>query len=138
MSTVTKDHILGNAWEAQLIMLVARKKCWAGFVKKWLLKNQPQDVARFLPPIQLPLETTPQLAMTRAFQVMTTQPPLGTILGTTHIHLTYLAGVKGWAESQILWCNAHNVQVRTKMAKLATLQLVQLVGARSTTGSLIN
>jgi hypothetical protein len=59
VSTVTKDHILGKAWEAQFTMLVARKKCWAGSVKKWLLKNQPQKVAGFLPPIQLPLETTP-------------------------------------------------------------------------------
>ncbi len=29
VSTVTKDHILGKAWEAQLAMLVAGKKCWA-------------------------------------------------------------------------------------------------------------
>jgi hypothetical protein len=27
MSTVTKDGILGNAWEAQLAMLVVKKKC---------------------------------------------------------------------------------------------------------------
>jgi hypothetical protein len=33
---VTKDRILGNAWEAQFAMLVAGKKCWAGSVKKWL------------------------------------------------------------------------------------------------------
>ncbi len=39
MSTITKDHILGKAWEAQLIMLVTRKKCWVGSVKKWLLNN---------------------------------------------------------------------------------------------------
>jgi hypothetical protein len=37
VSTVTKDRILGKAWEAQLTMLVAGKKCWAGSVKKWLL-----------------------------------------------------------------------------------------------------
>ncbi len=36
-STVTKDHILGKAWEAQLAMLLTGKKCWARFVKKWLL-----------------------------------------------------------------------------------------------------
>jgi len=41
VSTVTKDHILGKAWEAQFAMLVAGKKCWAGSVKKWLLQNQP-------------------------------------------------------------------------------------------------
>ncbi len=34
VSTVTKDRILGKAWEAQLTMLAAGKKCWAGFVKK--------------------------------------------------------------------------------------------------------
>jgi hypothetical protein len=39
VNTTTKDRILGKAWEAQLIMLVAGKKCWAGSVKKWLLKN---------------------------------------------------------------------------------------------------
>jgi hypothetical protein len=34
VSTVTKDHILGKAWEAQLAMLDAGNKCWARFVKK--------------------------------------------------------------------------------------------------------
>jgi hypothetical protein len=37
VSTVTKDRILGNAWETQLIKLVAGKKRWAGSMKKWLL-----------------------------------------------------------------------------------------------------
>jgi hypothetical protein len=37
VSTVTKNRILGKAWEAQLAMLVTGKKCWAGSVKKWLL-----------------------------------------------------------------------------------------------------
>jgi len=48
-------------------MLVAGKKCWAGSMKKWLFQNQPQEVADFLPPVQPPLETTPQLAATRVF-----------------------------------------------------------------------
>jgi hypothetical protein len=56
VSTVTKDRILGKAWEAQLVMLTTGKKCWVGSVKKWLLKNQPQEVAGFLPSIQLLLE----------------------------------------------------------------------------------
>jgi hypothetical protein len=43
VSTVTKNRILGKAWEAQFAMLPTRKKCWAGSVKKWLLKNQPQE-----------------------------------------------------------------------------------------------
>jgi hypothetical protein len=87
---------------------------------------------------------TPQLTTTCALQVKepttarasqagTVQPPLGTALGTTHIHSTCLIGVKGWAESQILWCNAHNVQVGIRMAELAALQLVQPVGARFVT-----
>jgi len=47
MSTVTRDYILGKAWGAQLAMLVMGKKCWAGSVKKWLLKNQPLRGGRF-------------------------------------------------------------------------------------------
>jgi len=39
VSTVTKDRILRKAWEAQLAMFVAGKKYWAGFLKKWLLRN---------------------------------------------------------------------------------------------------
>jgi hypothetical protein len=39
VSMVTKDRILGKAWEAQLVMLPAGKKCWAGSMKKWLFKN---------------------------------------------------------------------------------------------------
>jgi hypothetical protein len=55
---VIKDRILGKAWEAQLITLAAGKKCWVGSMKKWLFKNQPQEVAGFLPPVQSSLETT--------------------------------------------------------------------------------
>jgi hypothetical protein len=32
-------------------MLDAGKNCWAGFMKKWLFKNQPQEVA---PPPSFP------------------------------------------------------------------------------------
>ncbi len=59
VNTVIKNRILRKAWEAQLAMLAARKKCWAKSVKKWLLQNQPQEVASFLPPVQPPLETAP-------------------------------------------------------------------------------
>ncbi len=90
VSTITKDHILGKAWEAQLAMLVAGKKCWVGSVKKWLLQNQPQKVIGFLPPTQSLLETTLQLAMTRALQAGTTELLLGIVPRSTHIHLTYL------------------------------------------------
>jgi hypothetical protein len=108
VNTLTKDRKLGKAWEAQLAMLVAGKKCWAGFVKKWLLQNQPQEVASFLPSTQSPLETTLQLATTYALQARTIKLPLGTVPGLTHIHLTYLA------------------------------RLVQPVGGRSTTRGPIN
>jgi hypothetical protein len=64
VSTVTKDRILGKAWEAQLAMLAVRKKCWVGSVKKWLLQNQPHKVVGFLPLVQPPLETAPQLTTT--------------------------------------------------------------------------
>jgi len=66
VGTVTKNRILGKAWEAQLAMLATGKKCWARSVKKWLLHNQPQKVASFLLPIQSPPETTPQLTTTYA------------------------------------------------------------------------
>jgi hypothetical protein len=39
VNMITKYRILGKAWEAQLIMLVAGNKCCGGSVKKWLLKN---------------------------------------------------------------------------------------------------
>jgi hypothetical protein len=47
VSTVAKNRILVKAWEAQLAMLVAGKKCWVGSMKKWLLKNQPQGGGKF-------------------------------------------------------------------------------------------
>jgi hypothetical protein len=56
---ITKDRILGKAWEAQHIMFAARKKCWARSVKKWLFKNQPEKVVGFLLPIQSSLEMAP-------------------------------------------------------------------------------
>jgi hypothetical protein len=108
VSTIIKNHILGKAWEAQLTMLIARKKCWAKSVKKWLLQNQPQEVACFLPLAQSSLDTTLQLAATRAFQAGTTELLLGIVLGSTHIHSTCLA------------------------------RLVQPVGGRSTTRGPIN
>jgi hypothetical protein len=58
VSTITKDHILGKAWEAQFIMLVAGKKCWARSMKKWLFKNQPLEVVGSLLSIQSSLEMT--------------------------------------------------------------------------------
>ncbi len=56
VSTIIKHCILGKAWEAQFIVLVARKKCWAGSMKKRLLKNQPEEVAGSLLLIQSSLE----------------------------------------------------------------------------------
>jgi hypothetical protein len=63
----------------------------------------------------------PQLTMIRALQAGTSQPLLGMVPRTTHIHPTHLIGVRGWAKSQVLWCNVHNVQVGAQMAKLAAL-----------------
>jgi hypothetical protein len=40
VSMVTNDRILGKAWEAQFVILVVGKKCWAKSVKKWLFQNQ--------------------------------------------------------------------------------------------------
>jgi hypothetical protein len=59
VSTITKDFILGKAWEAQLTMFIAGKKCWARSMKKLLFKNQHQEVVGSLLPIQLSLKTTP-------------------------------------------------------------------------------
>jgi hypothetical protein len=67
VSIVTKDRILGKASEAQFTMLDAGKKCWDGSVEKWLLQNQPQEMAGFLSPVQPSLEMTPQLVVTHAF-----------------------------------------------------------------------
>jgi DUF1365 family protein len=61
-----------------------------------------------------------ELTATRALQVeeLTTAhvlqaeiayPPLGTVLGTMHIHSNHPAAVIGWAKIQILWRNAHNI-----------------------------
>jgi len=67
VSTVIKEHILGKAWEAQLTMLVMGKKCWARFVKKWLFKNQCQEVVGFSPSVQPLLEMALQLVAAHAF-----------------------------------------------------------------------
>ncbi len=42
VNMVTKDHILGKGWEAQLAILATGKKCWVGSVKKWLLQFNPR------------------------------------------------------------------------------------------------
>jgi hypothetical protein len=99
VSTITKDHILGKAWEAQFAMLVVGKKCWIGSVKKWLLKNQPHEVASFLPLVQLAFKPAPQFTATYVLQVGTAQPPLKIVPRTMHINLTRLAGVRGWVTS---------------------------------------
>ncbi len=90
-------------------------------MKNLLLKNQPREVVGFLPPVQPSLEMTPQLATTRALKARTAQPSLGMAPRTTHIHPTRLTRVKGWVESQVLWCNVHNVRVRVRMAKLTSV-----------------
>ncbi len=54
-------------------------------MKKRLLKNKPQEVVGFLPPVQLACALLAGIA----------QLLLGTVLGTTHIHPTRLAKVRG-------------------------------------------
>ncbi len=81
-------------------------------------------MAGFLPSVQSPLETTLQLTTTCALQAGIVQLPMGTVPGTTHIHPTSLARAKGWAESEVLCYNVHNIRVGAQMAKSATLQLV--------------
>ncbi len=91
----------------------------------------------FLPLVQSLPEMAPQPAMACALQAGATQPPLGMAPRTKHIHQTRLTRVRGWAESQVLWCNTHNVRVGDRMAKLVALQLVQ-PSVRSAAGGLTN
>jgi hypothetical protein len=64
-------------------------------------------------------------------QVGIVQPSLEIVPKTTHIHPTCPIGGRGWAESQVICCNTHNVRVGAWMVELAMLQLVQLVGIKS-------
>ncbi len=102
-------------------MLLAGNKCWARSMKKWLLKNQPQKVAGSLLLAQPSLKMAPQLVTTHVLQAKTIQLPLKTALGTMHIHLTHLIGMRGQVDNQVFWCNMHNVQVEVRMAKMAML-----------------
>ncbi len=43
-------------------------------MKKWLLRNQPQEVVNFLPSVQPSLKMKPQPAVTHALHAGTTQP----------------------------------------------------------------
>jgi hypothetical protein len=146
---------LGKAWEAQLAMLAAGKKCWLDPWKNGYSRIRPEEVAGFLPPVQPPLETTPQPIVARALQVEelarahalqveelvtahvlqvgTIQPPLGTAPRTMHIHPTCPTRVRGSGKNQVLWCNVHYIQVGVRKAKLAALQVVQLIGTKSAT-----
>ncbi len=81
-------------------------------------------MAGSLPLTQPSLEMANELATTHVLQVRTVQLSLEMDPKTMHIHLTHLVGVRGGAESQVFWCNAHNVQVGIRMAKLVVLQLV--------------
>ncbi len=74
VSMVIKDRILGKAFEAQLSMFDAGNKCCARSLKKWLLMNQPQEVACIVPLVQLSLETAPQPLTIHALHTGTTQP----------------------------------------------------------------
>jgi hypothetical protein len=75
------------------------KKMLGWIDEKMATPESAQEVANFLSLVQPLLEKAPQLATTRALHAMIAQLPLGIIPGTTHIHLTCLARVKGWAKS---------------------------------------
>jgi hypothetical protein len=126
VSMITKNRILGKAWETQLIMLAAGKKCWAGFVKKWLLKNQPEEVACFLLPIQSSLEMAPpgfshtmlnvkrvKHNMRLAFiEKLFTNREIGTSMQTRYIRF------KGMSyESESYLCDISCVQLRKALAQ---------------------
>jgi hypothetical protein len=140
VNTITKDRILGKAWEAQLIMFVAGKKCWARFVKKWLLKNQPQEVAGFLLPIQLSLEMAlpsfphTMLNVKRAkhnmrlafIEKLFTNREIGTSVQTRYLRF------KGMSyESESYLCDISCVQLRKALAwfQCGNSQLEVVLGA---------
>jgi len=50
-----------------------------------------------------------------------------------HIHPTCPTKVKGLANNQVPWCNAHYIQVGVQKAELATLQVVQLISTKFAT-----
>ncbi len=62
-----------------------------------------------------------ELVKARVMQVGIVQPSQGIVPETTHIHPTCPAGVRGWAESQVLCYNVHNVQVGARKAKLVVV-----------------
>ncbi len=76
--------------------------------------------------------------MTCALHAGILRPPLGTAPRTMHIHLTHLTRVRNQVKNQVLWCNAHYVRVGARMAELAALQLVQLVGTKFAMKGLTN
>jgi hypothetical protein len=47
VSMVTKDLILGKAWEAQLAMFAAGKKCWVRSVKKMATQESVPGGGKF-------------------------------------------------------------------------------------------
>jgi hypothetical protein len=126
MNMITIDLILGTTWEAQLIMLVARNKCWARSMKKWLLKNQPQEVAGSLFLIQSSLEIAlpgfphTMLNVKRAkhnmwlafIEKLFTNREIGTSVQTKYLRF------KGMLyESESYLCNISCVQLRKALAR---------------------
>jgi hypothetical protein len=126
VSTIIKDRILGKAWEAQLIMLAVGKKCWAGSVKKWLLKNKPEEVAGSLLPIPSSLETAPpgfphtmlnvkrvKHNMRLAFiEKLFTNRKIGTVVQTRYLRFKVMS-----YESESYMCDISCVQLRKALAR---------------------
>jgi hypothetical protein len=140
VNTATKDRILGKAWEAQFSMLAVGKKCWAGSVQKWLLKNQPEEVVGFLLPIQSLLEMAPpgfphtmlnvkkvKHNMQLVFiEKLFTNQEIGTGVQTRYLHF------KGMSyESESYLCDISCVQLRKALARFrcGNSQLEVVLGA---------
>jgi hypothetical protein len=122
-------------------MLVARKKCWARSVKKWLLNNQPKEVASSLFPIQSSLEMAlpgfPHTMlnvkrvkhnMQLAFiEKLFTNREIGTGVQTRYLRF------KGMSyESESYLCDINCVQLRKALARFrcGNSQLKVVLGSR--------
>ncbi len=57
---------------------------------------------------------------------------------STYAYVMKMYTLTSWVESQVLWCNVHNVWVGVRMIELVALQLVQPVGARFVVGGPTN
>ncbi len=128
VSTVTKDHIFGKAWEAQLTMLVAGKKCWARSVKKWLLKNQPQEVA---PPPGFPNTMLSVKRVKDNMRLAFIEKLLTNRVIETSVQTKYLCFKSMSYKNESYLCDINCVQLRKVLAQFrcGNTQLEVMLGA---------